>query len=108
MSSDQRPGRTSRPLIRVLEAGLRPDAQVRLAVSGPLDLDRLRAVWVSSGAAVAPVNGRLHATTTVAALARAAGRAFGAEQARRMEVALREAIAAWSEAAPAWQLRQGT
>ena len=88
------------PIIRVEQAGLGPDAQVRLVVSGELDLDRLRSVWVSSGAAVHAQDGRLHATTTVQALARAAGRAFGADTGRRLDTILRNAIAAWSDAPP--------
>ena len=83
------------PVIRVEQAGLGPEAQVRLVVSGDVDLDRLRSVWVSSGATVQLVNDRLHATTTVQALARAAGRAFGGDEGRRFETVLRDAIAAW-------------
>ena len=91
---------TATPVIRVEQAGLGADAQVRLVVSGALDLDRLRSVWSSSGATVANVGGRLHATTTVQALARAAGRAFGAEQAHHFESVLLEAIAAWEGTPP--------
>ena len=91
--------KSTRPIIRIVEAGLGPEAQVRLVVSGGLDLAKLRAVWVSSGASVTVVEGRLHATSTVPALARAAGRAFGADQGRRLEGILREAIGAWSEPA---------
>ena len=91
---------TATPVIRVEQAGLGAEAQVRLVVSGDLDLDRLRSVWSSSGATVANVGGRLHATTTVQALARAAGRAFGAEQARHFESVLLEAIAAWEGPPP--------
>ena len=89
------------PVIRVEQAGLGAEAHVRLVVSGDLDLDRLRTVWSSSGATVALSGGRLHATTTVQALARAAGRAFGAEEGRRFEEVLREAIASWNGPAPA-------
>ena len=88
------------PIIRVEHADLGPEAQVRLVVSGDLDLDRLRTVWVSSGAAVHEEGGRLHATTTVQALARAAGRAFGADTGRRLETVLRDAIAAWGDPPP--------
>ena len=88
------------PIIRVEQAGLGPDAQVRLVVSGDVDLDRLRSVWVSTGAAVHAQDGRLHATTTVQALARAAGRAFGADTGTGLEAILRNAIAAWSDAPP--------
>ena len=88
------------PIIRVEQAGLGPEAQVRLVVSGGIDLERLRSVWVSSGAAVHAEGDRLHATTTVQALARAAGRAFGAEAGRRFETILRDAIAAWNDPPP--------
>jgi dihydropteroate synthase len=91
---------TAQPVIRVEQAGLGADAQVHLVVSGDLDLDRLRSVWSSSGATVQKVEGRLHATTTVQALARAAGRAFGAEEGRSFETILRDAIHAWNGAAP--------
>ena len=91
---------TLAPVIRVEHAGLGQEAQVRLVVSGDLDLDRLRQTWVSSGATVQSRQGRLHATTTVQALARAAGRAFGADEARRFEAVLRDAINAWGNAAP--------
>jgi dihydropteroate synthase len=98
---------TADVVIRVEEAGLGAEAQVHLVVSGPLDLDRLRSVWSSSGATVANVGGRLHATTTVQALARAAGRAFGAEQAGSFETILREAIAAWAGPPPAVPAAEG-
>ena len=91
---------TSRPVIRVEQAGLGAEAQVHLVVSGEVDLDRLRSVWSSSGATVQKVDGRLHATTTVQALARAAGRAFGAEEGQLFETVLRNAISAWGGAAP--------
>ena len=73
---------------------------MRLVVSGDLDLAKLRSVWSSSGAAVHQVGQRLHATTTVQALARAAGRAFGAEEGHRLEQVLLDAIEAWSAPAP--------
>ena len=92
---------TAGPVIRVEQAGLGAEAQVRLVVSGPLDLERLRSIWSSSGATVAHTGGRLHATTTVQALARAAGRAFGAERAREFEAVLLDAIAAWEGPPPA-------
>lgn len=97
----------ARPIIRIVEAGLGPEAQVRLIVSGRFDLAKLRSVWVSSGASVATVGERLHATTTVPALARAAGRAFGADQGRRLEGILRDAIGAWSQPPPPLQLGRG-
>jgi dihydropteroate synthase len=92
---------TSSPVIRVEQAGLGAEAQVHLVVSGDVDLEKLHATWSPSGATVAHVGGRLHATTTVQALARAAGRAFGAEEGRRFEAVLRDAIEAWGGPAPA-------
>ena len=89
-----------KPVIRVEEAGLGAEGHVRLVVSGDLDLARLRSVWSSSGAAVHQVGERLHATTTVQALARAAGRAFGAEEGHRLEQVLLDAIEAWSAPPP--------
>lgn len=88
-------------VIRVVDASLGPEAHVRLVVSGSIDLQRLRSVWVSSGATVQYIQGRLHATTTVQALARAAGRAFGGEQGRELDAVLRDAISAWSDPPPA-------
>ena len=92
---------TAAPVIRVEQASLGAEAQVHLVVSGDLDLERLRAAWAPSGATVINIGGRLHATTTVQALARAAGRAFGAEEGRRLETVLRDAIDAWGGPAPA-------
>jgi dihydropteroate synthase len=89
-----------KPIIRVEEAGLGAEGHVRLVVSGDLDLAKLRSVWSSSGAAVHQRGDRLHATTTVQALARAAGRAFGADEAGRVERVLLDAIEAWSAPAP--------
>ena len=45
------------PVVRVEQAGLGPDAQVHLVVSGQMDLNRLRSVWSSSGATVQSVAG---------------------------------------------------
>ena len=95
------------PIVRVELAGMGPDAQVRLTVSRLRDPARLRTAWASSGAVVQQVGERLHATTTVQALARAVGRAFGADQASRMEIQLRDVIAAWSAPAPPLALRDG-
>lgn len=92
---------TGEPVIRVEQAGLGAEAQVHLVVSGDVDLEKLHAAWSPSGATVANVAGRLHATTTVQALARAAGRAFGAEEGHRFEKVLRDTIAAWGGPAPA-------
>lgn len=92
---------TGGPVIRVEQAGLGAEAQVHLVVSGDVDLEKLHAAWSPSGATVSNVGGRLHATTTVQALARAAGRAFGAEEGRCFESVLRNTIAAWAGPAPA-------
>ena len=99
--STSTPPPTPAPVIRVEQAAMGPEAQVRLVVSGGSELDRLRSVWVSSGATVSHVAGRLHATTTLQALARAAGRAYGAEEGRRLESVLREAVVAWGAPSPA-------
>ncbi|MGH8885905.1 MAG: dihydropteroate synthase [Egibacteraceae bacterium] len=88
------------PIVRVEEAGLGMQAHVRLVVSRVSDLRRLRAAWASSGAALEWIGDRLHATTTVDALARAAGRSLGAEEAASLERILREAITAWIGPAP--------
>lgn len=82
------------PLVRVVEAGLGPEAQVRLVVSRVSDPARLRSAWSSSGAVLEQVGERLHATTTVEALARAAGRSLGADEAGRLDRDLRQTIAA--------------
>jgi dihydropteroate synthase len=88
------------PIVRVEEAGLGMQAHVRLVVSRVSDLRRLRAAWASSGAVLERVGDRLHATTTVDALARAAGRSLGAEEAAALERILRETITAWIGPAP--------
>ncbi|HVL98064.1 MAG TPA: dihydropteroate synthase [Egibacteraceae bacterium] len=85
-----------RPLVRVVDAGLGAGAHVRVVVSRVSDPARLRSTWASSGATVEDVGGRLHATTTVEALARAAGRTFEADEAGALDRSLREAVAAWA------------
>lgn len=92
------------PIVRVEQASLGADAQVRLTVSRCDELERLRAAWASSGAAVRHVDERLCAVTTVQALARAAGRAFGRAQGKRLAAVLRDAIDAWLRPPPRWQL----
>jgi dihydropteroate synthase len=89
------------PIVRVEEAGLGGEGHVRLVVSRVSDLRRLRAAWASSGAVLEQVGDRLHATTTVDALARAAGRSLGAVEAAALERILREAITAWTGPVPA-------
>ncbi|MGH8906529.1 MAG: dihydropteroate synthase [Egibacteraceae bacterium] len=88
------------PIVRVEEASLGGDAQVRLVVSRVSDLGRLRSAWASSGAALERVGGRLHATTTVDALARAAGRSLESREAASLDRILRETIAAWTGPPP--------
>lgn len=95
------------PLVRVVEAGLGAGAHVRVVVSGISDPARLRATWASSGASVEDVGGRLHATTTVEALARAAGRSLQTEEAGAVDRSLREAVGAWLGPAPEVPLATG-
>ena len=97
----------SGPLVRVEDAGLGHDAQVRLVVSGVSAPARLRAAWASSGAALEADGPRLRATTTVEALARAAGRALDPAEARALERGLRQAVTAWRGPAPALELPRG-
>src|SRR5680860_1250979 len=63
------------PLVRIVEGALGPEGQVRLVVSGVSDLDGLTRAWASSGATIERRGERVHASTTVVALTRAAGRA---------------------------------
>lgn len=96
------------PLVRVEEAGLGAHAQVRLVVSRVSDPARLRSTWVSSGATLESLpEGRVRATTTVEALARAAGRSLPAAEATALETSLRTAVDAWAEPAPAVPLPDG-
>jgi dihydropteroate synthase len=96
---------TAAPIVRVEEAGLGAEAQVRLVVSRVTDLRRLRSAWASSGAALERVGERLYATTTVDALARAAGRSLPSDEAAALDRTLRDTIAAWTGTAP--QVRAG-
>jgi hypothetical protein len=95
------------PLVRIEEAGLGPEAQVRVVVSGVSDPARLRGPWASSGAVVELVGQRLRATTTVQALARAAGRALDSAEAETLDRRLREAVAAWVGPPPLLQAATG-
>jgi dihydropteroate synthase len=88
------------PLVRIVDASLGRDAQVKLVVSGVDDLDHLRATWASSGAAVERVGDRLHATTTVVALVRAAGRCLDRVRAERLRDTAVGALDAWLGTAP--------
>jgi len=84
------------PIVRVEDAGLGLDAQVRVVVSRISDLDRLQRAWANSGALLERVQSRLRGTSTVAALARAAGRALPADEAEALVAYLDRAVAAWS------------
>jgi dihydropteroate synthase len=95
------------PVIRIVEAGLGPDAQVRLVLSGLEDLDRLHRPWASSGATIERMGERMRATTTVEALTRAVGRTLGKDAAGEMDRILRDAVAAWASPAPAIALPDG-
>jgi dihydropteroate synthase len=88
------------PIVRVEQASLGADAQVRLVVSRVSDPRRLRSAWASSGAALERVGERLRATTTVDALARAAGRSLPYDEAAALDRTLRETIAAWTGPPP--------
>jgi dihydropteroate synthase len=83
------------PVIRIVDASLGGEAQVRLVVSGLENPDRLRATWASSGATVERIADRLHATTTVVALVRAAGRSMDRVQAERLRALVEQAVEAW-------------
>ena len=84
------------PVVRIEEASLGADAQVRLVVSRVSDPAKLRAAWAPSGATVEQVGERLRAVTTVEALVRAAGRALESAEAEALEHALRRAVACWA------------
>lgn len=83
------------PLIRIVDASLGTAAQVRLVVSGVAEPDRLRTTWASSGATVERIGPRLHATTTVVALTRAAGRTLDRVRAEQLRSQAEQAAAAW-------------
>lgn len=95
------------PVIRIEQAGLGPDAQVRLVLSGIEDPDRLHRPWASSGAVIERAGDRMHATTTVEALSRAVGRTMGADAAEDIAARLRDAVLAWAGPAPAVPLPGG-
>lgn len=88
------------PLVRIVDASLGADAQVRLVVSGLAELDRLRTTWASSGAAVERIDDRLHATSTVVSLVRAAGRSLDRVRAEQLRERALQAVAAWLDPAP--------
>ena len=95
------------PTVRVVEAGLGAAAQVRLVVSGIDAPEPLRAAWASSGAAVELRDGRLTAVSTVAALARAAGRALDRDRADALRGGAERAVAAWTSPTPPLDLPGG-
>ncbi len=100
-------GAPPQPLVRITDASLGPDAQVRLVVSGVSEPAALQRRWASSGATLEAHDGRLAATTTVQALARAAGRALPREEAIALEQSLRAAMASWLGPAPPVPLPDG-
>lgn len=93
------------PLVRIVDAGLGADHQVQLVVSGLEDSQALMRAWSSSGATIERHGNRLHAVTTVHALARAAGRTLGGEAAEQMETLLRGAVHAWTGGPQPWTVR---
>lgn len=97
----------AQPLVRIVDARLGADHQVRLTVSRLDDPARLLRAWSSSGATIEQRGDRLEAVTTVQALARAAGRTLGGETAEALEAALRRAVAAWGGPLAPWTLRDG-
>ncbi len=95
---------TTGTVIRIEEAGLGPGAQVRLVLSGVDRLQELHRPWASSGATLERAGGRIRATTTVEALARAAGRTFDKAQAAEIDAVLRSAVASWAGETPRVEL----
>ncbi len=87
------------PLVRIVDATLGVDGQVALVVSRVSDPDKLYRAWASSGAGLERDEGRIHATTSVEALARAAGRSLPREEAQLLDRSLRESVATWLGAA---------
>ncbi|HUG83038.1 MAG TPA: dihydropteroate synthase [Euzebya sp.] len=96
---------TQSPLVRIVDASLGADAQVKLVVSRVSKPDRLKSAWSSSGATIERAGERICATTTVEALARAAGRSLERDEAVALDRSLRESVAAWVGAAPALRAR---
>ncbi|HUH06443.1 MAG TPA: dihydropteroate synthase [Egibacteraceae bacterium] len=86
--------------VRIEDATLGADAQVRLVITGVSDPAGLRSKWAAAGAAVTVRGERLRATTTVDSLARAAGRALPTDEARALDAALRSAVSAWRGPSP--------
>lgn len=93
------------PIVRIVDAALGVDQQVRLVVSRVSEPDRLKSAWSSSGATIERVGDRIRATTTVEALARAAGRSLDRDEAVALERSLRESVAAWVGLAPSLRAR---
>jgi dihydropteroate synthase len=92
------------PVIRIVDASLGGAAQVRLVVSGLDDPDRLRTTWASSGATVERVGDRLHATSTVVALVRAAGRSLDRVRADQLRSHAEQAVEAWLDPSPSLEM----
>lgn len=95
--------------MRVEEGGLGPESQVRLVVSGiPEDfLYPFQRAWASAGAALERSGLRLRATSTVAALSRAAQRSLPPVISERLEASLRSTVVAWFGPPPSVPLPGG-
>ena len=91
-------------VVRIVAGGVADAAPVRLVVSGLADPDGFRSAWAPSGASIERVGDRLHGTSTVRALTRAAGRALPPAEAEVLVEAVQRALTAWSGAAPSWQV----
>lgn len=77
-------------------------APTRLVVSGLGDPDAFRAAWAPSGASIERVGHRLHATSTIRALTRAAGRGLPPAAATDLIAQVQRAVDAWVGPAPPW------
>lgn len=94
--------------MRIVDAPYGAGGPARLVVSGVADLDGLRAAWAPSGATVERRGDRLHATSTVVALKRAAGRGLPGPQAGALIAAAESAAAARGAPVGAWRVARGT
>lgn len=88
------------PVVRVEDAGLGGDAQVRLTLSRITDPDRLVRAWATSGSVIHREGERIRATGTPEALSRAAGRALGPGAGHAMADLLTATVAAWAGPTP--------
>lgn len=90
------------PVVRIVEARLGEVAPTKLVVSGLEDPDGFRSVWAPSGASIERVGDRLHATSTIRALTRAAGRGLPRAEATDLIDRVQSAIASWLGPTPEW------